>query len=136
MCKLLPSISQTLLDGLNRKAARGDSVAPLWSHLVRQELNRCAEHLDSLSVSERASACDLLDWYVSYCGDDAADDSWFSLYRTDELELRTTASLLNWYCWHLDNLSHFERKVLIDMADNYLAVTGKFSDAWKAIYIF
>lgn len=139
MCKpvlLLPSISQTLIDGLNRKASRGNFVSPIWPRLVRAELSRCAKAVNFLFSKERESACRLLDWYISNYGDDDAPEIWFSLYLPDERELRTSAALLNWYSQHLDGLSHFERKVLIDIAENYLEATGNFSDSWKAIYNF
>lgn len=139
MCKpvlLLPSISQTLIDGLNRKASRGDFVSPVWPRLIRRELSRCAKAVESLFQKERESVCRLLDWYISNYGDDDAPEIWFELYRPDERDLRTSAALLNWYSQHLDGLSHFERKVLIDMAENYLAATGKFRDDWKVIYSF
>lgn len=136
MYTLLPSISQTLLDGLNRKASRNDSISPIWPRLVRSELSRCAKAVNFLFSKERESACRLLDWYISCYGDDDVDEIWFELYLPDERELRTSASLLNWYSRHLDSLSHFERKVLIDMAENYLEATGNFSEDWKAIYNF
>lgn len=127
----------SLLSSLNCKLDRGEVPSAVWSRLVRRELNRCARNVDDLSVLERDCACCLLDWYIGNVDGVAPDDAWLSLYRSDyERELRTSAALLDWYCRRLRQLSHFERNVLIDIAENYLAETGYFRDAWRSIYEF
>lgn len=133
--KCLPAVSITLVDCLRRKSERGETPSPLWARLVRTELARCARHIDTLSVSERVSACELLDWYIGFVAGDC-DESWLSLYPLDERELRTSAALLDWYCRRLSSLNHFERGVLIDMAEDYFATTGNFRDSWRSIYEF
>lgn len=127
----------SLLSSLNRKLEHGEVPGRVWARLVRRELNRCAREVDGLSVLERDCACQLLDWYIGNVDGVAPDDRWFSLYRSDyERELRTSAALLDWYCRRLSSLNHFERNVLIDIAEDYLAETGEFRDSWKSIYEF
>lgn len=133
--KCLPAVSITLVDCLRRKSERGETPSPLWARLVRTELNRCSCDVDELSTSERSAACDLLDWYIGNVAGDC-DENWLSLYPLSERALRTNAALLDWYCRRLSSLNHFERNVLIDMAEDYLAETGNFRDAWRSIYEF
>lgn len=126
----------SLASSLGRKIDKSETPSRVWSLLVRSELDRCSAVVDELSVQERDCACMLLDWYIGNVSGEC-EDSWLSLYRSDyERGLRTSAALLDWYCRRLVLLNHFERKVLIDIAETYLAETGEFRDDWKSIYEF
>ena len=127
----------SLLSSLNHKLNRGEVPSDVWARLVRAELDRCAVMVDDLPVLERDCACCLLDWYIGNVDGERFPDSWLLLYQSEyERELRTSAAILDWYCRRLSSLNHFERNVLIDIADDYLAETGEFRDAWKSIYEF
>ena len=127
----------SLLSSLNHKLNRGEVPSRAWSLIVRSELNRCSAIVDDLPVLERDCACCLLDWYIGNVDGERFPESWLSLYCSEyERELRTSAAILDWYCRRLSSLKHFERKVLIDIAENYLVETGEFRNDWRSIYEF
>lgn len=119
-----------LSDLLRRRSP--DSVGLLWRRIVRSELSRCSDNVDSLSVAQRDAACDLLDWYIANFN---SGYLWFGLYRSQaECDLRSSAAVLDWYTAHFSELSFRRRSQVFDLADWFFETYGYFKPEWLQIH--
>ena len=102
----LPAVSQSLVDALSKKDARGEvsAVPKLWRRLVFLELEWCSKHFDELSPRHRSNAATLVDWYHRHNGN--TPEHWLKFYRSDtEMYRRQAVAELCWCSANVDALS-------------------------------
>lgn len=132
----LPSISQTLVDALEKKLRRGDcsTVPELWRRLVFRELDWCGQHLECLSPLHRISACKLVDWHHSYYGYTRED--WYRLYQSpNEMYRRQTVAELNYCAAHLAELTCRHRDRAIELLEDFYSTNSEdYNPAWEVLY--
>ena len=132
---MLPAVSQSLVDALSKKDARGEvsAVPELWRRLVFRELDWCSKHFDELSPRHRSNAATLVDWYHRHNG--YTPERWLKFYRSPiEMYRRQAVAELCWCSSNVDALTRRHRiRAIHLLCDVEQYAPELYQDVWRVL---
>lgn len=132
---MLPAVSQSLVDALSKKDARGEvsAVPEMWCRLVFRELEWCSDHFDELSPIHRTNAAILVDWYHRHNGD--TPERWLKFYRSStEMYRRQAVAELCWCSANVGSLPRRRHMLAVDLlTDVELYAPELYQDSWNVL---